>query len=124
MGDSSETNKKVLSRELFLGVVALKTPIPQNHYLRDKVPFRKSGHILCKKVYIIMYEKAMTRSVWSGFDTCGEKKENLVFSLGITGLKYYYATTLVGNAHTLQLFTVLTRTLWLMSVHYATCYLN
>ena len=45
MGDSSETNKKVLSRELFLGVVALKTPIPQNHYLRDKVPFRKSGHI-------------------------------------------------------------------------------
>ena len=32
-------------RELFLGVVALKTPIPQNHYLRDKVPFLKSSHI-------------------------------------------------------------------------------
>ena len=46
MGDTSETNTKVLSRELFLGVVALKTPIPQNHYLRDKVPFLKSGHIL------------------------------------------------------------------------------
>ena len=45
MGDTSETNTKGLSRELFLGVVALKTPIPQNHYLRDKVPFPKSGHI-------------------------------------------------------------------------------
>ena len=45
MEDSSETNTKVLSRELFLGVVALKTPVPQNHYLRDKVPFLKSGHI-------------------------------------------------------------------------------
>ena len=45
MGDTSETNTKVLYRELFLGVVALKTPIPQNHYLRDKVPFLKSGHI-------------------------------------------------------------------------------
>ena len=45
MGDTSETNTKVLSRELFLGVVALKTPIPQNHYLRDEVPFLKSGHI-------------------------------------------------------------------------------
>ena len=44
MGDTSETNTKVLSRELFLGVVALKTPIQKNHYLRDKVPFRKSGH--------------------------------------------------------------------------------
>ena len=46
MGETSETNTKVLYRELFLGVVALKTPIPQNHYLRDKVPFLKSGHIL------------------------------------------------------------------------------
>ena len=46
MGDTSETNTKVLYRELFLGVVALKTPILQNHYLRDKVPFLKSGHIL------------------------------------------------------------------------------
>ena len=45
MGDTSETNTKVLYRELLLGVVALKTPIPQNHYLRDKVPFLKSGHI-------------------------------------------------------------------------------
>ena len=46
MGDTSETNTKVLSQELFLCVVALKTPIQKNHYLRDKVPFRKSGHIL------------------------------------------------------------------------------
>ena len=45
MRDTSETNTKVLYRELFFGVVALKTPIPQNHYLRDKVPFLKSGHI-------------------------------------------------------------------------------
>ena len=49
MGDTSETNTKVMYRELFLGVVALKTPIPQNHYLRDKVPFLKSGHILVTK---------------------------------------------------------------------------
>ena len=46
MGDYSETNTKVLYRELFLGVVALKTPLLQNHYLRDKVPFLKSGHTL------------------------------------------------------------------------------
>ena len=45
MGDSSETKTKVLSRELLLGVVALKTPVSQNQYLRDKVPCRKSGHI-------------------------------------------------------------------------------
>ena len=50
MGDTSETNTKVLYRELFLGVVALKNPIPQNHYLRDKVPFLKSGH-----TYIYIY---------------------------------------------------------------------
>ena len=54
MGDTSETNTKVLSRELFLGVVALKTPIPLNHYLRDKVPFLKSGHIY---MYIVKCTK-------------------------------------------------------------------
>ena len=55
MGDSSETKTKVLSRELFLGVVALKTPVPQNHYLRDKVPFPKSGHIyVCVQKKIII----------------------------------------------------------------------
>ena len=59
MGDTSETNTKVLSRELFLGVVALKTPIPQNHYLRDKVPFLKSGHI-----YIIMCMCLWTKKNW------------------------------------------------------------
>ena len=59
MGDTSQTNTKVLSRELFLGVVALKTPIPQNHYLRDKVPFLKSGHIYfntgIEKLLILLY---------------------------------------------------------------------
>ena len=58
MGDTSETNTKVLYRELFLGVVTLKTPIPQNHYLRDKVPFLKSGHIyVCVNVglFVCMY---------------------------------------------------------------------
>ena len=63
MGDTFETNTKVLYRELFLGVVALKTPIPQNHYLHDKVPFLKSGHIyvctmlrvlICQGVYYFM----------------------------------------------------------------------
>ena len=52
MGDTSETNTKVLYRELFLGVVALKMPILQNHYLCDKVPFLKSGHIY---IYIYIY---------------------------------------------------------------------
>ena len=59
MGDTSETNTKVLSRELFLGVVSTKTPISKNHYLRDKDPFLRYGHIylsfcncsfLCKKI--------------------------------------------------------------------------
>ena len=45
MGDTSETNTKVLSRELFLGVVALKTPIQKNHYLRDMGPFPRYCHI-------------------------------------------------------------------------------
>ena len=46
MGDTFESNTKVLSRELFLGVVALKTPIQKNHYLRDKDPFLRYGHII------------------------------------------------------------------------------
>ena len=62
MGDTSETNTKVLYRELFLGVVALKTPIPQNHYLRDKVPFLKSGHIyVCYKYSIDIYLLCMIK---------------------------------------------------------------
>ena len=40
-----ETNTKVLSRELFLGVVALKTPIQKTHYLRDMGPFSRYCHI-------------------------------------------------------------------------------
>ena len=45
MGDTSETNTKVLSRELVSSVVALKTPIQKNHYLRDKGPFARYSHI-------------------------------------------------------------------------------
>ena len=39
MGDTSETNTKVLSQELFLGVVALNMPIQKNHYVHDMGPF-------------------------------------------------------------------------------------
>ena len=39
VGDTSETNTKVLSPELILGVVALKTPIQKNHYMLDLGPF-------------------------------------------------------------------------------------
>ena len=49
MGDTSETNTKVLSRELFLGA-----PIQKNHYLRNKVPFPKSGHILYTEDYALL----------------------------------------------------------------------
>ena len=54
MGDTSETNTKVLSQELFLGVVALKMPIQKNHYLRDKGPF--PGIV----TYICITEKTFT----------------------------------------------------------------
>ena len=63
MGDTSETNTKVLYLELFLGVVALKTPIPQNHYLRDKVPFLKSGHIC---MYVCMYIREYGSTLYVG----------------------------------------------------------
>ena len=46
MRDTSETNTKVLSRELFLGVVALKMPIQKNHYMRNMGPFPRYGHIV------------------------------------------------------------------------------
>ena len=52
MGDASETNIKVLFRELllFLGVVALKMPIQKNHYMRNMGPFPRYCHmfIICK----------------------------------------------------------------------------
>ena len=41
MGDTSETNTKVLSGELFLGVVALKTPIQNNNYMHDMGPIHR-----------------------------------------------------------------------------------
>ena len=50
MGDTTETNKKVLSGELFLGAVALQTPIQKNHYMRDKVPFPRYCQICAHKV--------------------------------------------------------------------------
>ena len=46
MGDTSETNTKVVSGELFFGVVALTTPIQKIHYMRDKDPFPRYRHIL------------------------------------------------------------------------------
>ena len=38
MGDTTETNTKVLSGEVFSGVVALQTPIQKNHYMREMGP--------------------------------------------------------------------------------------
>ena len=56
MGDTSETNTKVLYRELFLGVVALKPPIPQTHYLRDKVPFLTfNSYAACMQIAHMQY---------------------------------------------------------------------
>ena len=46
MGDTSEANTKVLSGELFLGVVALPTPIQKNHYMRDMGSFPRYGRII------------------------------------------------------------------------------
>ena len=66
MGDTSETNTKVLYQELFLGVVAIKTPIPQNHYLRDKVPFLKSGHILFGFVHVYFLRVSLSSSIEGG----------------------------------------------------------
>ena len=55
MGDTSETNTKVLSRELVLGVVALKMPIQKNHYLRDKGPFPRYSHNYIKTLRPIAF---------------------------------------------------------------------
>ena len=60
MGDTSETNINVLSGELFLGVVALITPLQKNHCMHDMGPFPRyffylyGGHIK-KKVNIFSY---------------------------------------------------------------------
>ena len=58
LADLSTT--KVLSRELFLGVVALKTPIQKNHYMRDMGPFPRYCHIymyvcICSLYIVYMY---------------------------------------------------------------------
>ena len=42
--------KKVLSGELFLGVIALQTPIQKNHYLREMDPYPRYCHI-----YLFIY---------------------------------------------------------------------
>ena len=44
MGDTTEANTKVLSGELFLGVVVLQTPIQKNHYMSKMGTFLKYGH--------------------------------------------------------------------------------
>ena len=50
MGDTTETNTKVLSGEFFLGVVALQTPIQKNNYMHDMGPFPRYCHIVCTKL--------------------------------------------------------------------------
>ena len=45
MGDTSETNIKHLFQELFFRCGSTKAPIQKNHYLRDKDPFPRYGHI-------------------------------------------------------------------------------
>ena len=82
MGDTSETKTKVLYRELFLGVVALKTPIPQNHYLRDKVPFLKSGHIMSKYTFDQIILQLQATSYVSDFALRPPYSPPKVFSSG------------------------------------------
>ena len=62
MGDTSETNTKVLSPRIVFRCGSTKTPIQKNHYLRDKVPFPKSGHIL-----VIVYSSAIDQFKYSHF---------------------------------------------------------
>ena len=45
MGDTFETNTKVLSRDLFLSVVALKPPKQKFIIMRDLGPFLRYCHI-------------------------------------------------------------------------------
>ena len=52
MGDTTETNTNVLSRELLVGVVALQTPIQKNHYMRDMGPFPRYCHIIMVHIFI------------------------------------------------------------------------
>ena len=49
MGDTSETNTKVLSQEMFFFGVVLKMPVEKNHFLRDMGPFPRYCHIFFKK---------------------------------------------------------------------------
>ena len=67
MEDTSETNTKVLSRELFLGVVALKMPIQKNYYLRDMGPFPRYCHILCFIALVTNSFEKCRLSIWSGY---------------------------------------------------------
>ena len=49
MGDTSETNTKVLSQEMFFFGVVLKMPIEKNHFLRDMGPLPRYCHIFFKR---------------------------------------------------------------------------
>ena len=48
MGDTTEINAKVLSGELFLGVVAQHISIQKNYYMCEIGPFPKCGHMVSK----------------------------------------------------------------------------
>ena len=75
MGDTSETNTKVLSRELFFRCGSTKTPIQKNHYLRDKVPFPKSGH---------------------QYPLCSMFREKVLMLIPLSNLQLSYLEELVG----------------------------
>ena len=48
MGYTTEIKTKVLSGELFLGMVALKMPTQKHKYKRDMGPFPTYGHYIEK----------------------------------------------------------------------------
>ena len=55
MGDTSETNTNVLSRELILGVVALQKPIQKNHYMCEMRPFQSTVTYVCVCVHVCVF---------------------------------------------------------------------
>ena len=62
-----QTNKKVLSGELFLGAVALQTPIHKYHYMHDNVPFPKYCYIYMNQIvfvpFVYMLHKMITPTI-------------------------------------------------------------
>ena len=87
MGDTSETNTKVLSRELFVAVAALKTPKQKNHYLREMVLFPKYCHI-----YIFFVDKrSLNQVVFSDkYYNMYSKFTSYIFSLQLLCIREVY----------------------------------